>query len=993
MTDPKYINDYTEKTDIDDDDEVIIQEAKAGAVYGESYRVQSSNLNRVAKDSGDPIGFRDADAEVLLDFDETTRIITLDPVGSSYRVYYKGGKKIDVSLQQADTVADADGLTFFYYDDTGTWTKDSSVWEFGEDAPAALVLYDSVNNKGICWYELHGISMDADTHERLHTIDGTQVNPRDCILGSYTLQPASPTDSDFQFSFTSGTVVDEDIRRTHAAYTTTSYTVVYKDGAAGAWRISDGNTVPIIEGGSYAYWNELSGGVWQLTAATNGDYLVYWAFKTTATKTKYQQVFVPDQQKYSTLTEAQEASISNLDAETFLIVENAPLYKIIYRCGASYGTTGKVRPEEVVRLTGSKSELFGVGPANDHQELVNRDAADAHPESSIGVDNQLGSPTAALDVGDILRKTTSAQYFTGFDITENGDGSVDVDAGTVRLRSGDDPDAEFYSCGVAGQSSIALTDNDVNYIYAEYNIGSPQLNVGLDLTAINIRDSVALWAVTRIGTATHVVDLRGVTEDLPAGFAKRTTIAGLHEHAVGAELTETGTRNIAVSEGRFYIGADGQTTDAFDTSATDSFTTVYDDGASGWTRTTAQTTINNTQYDDGSGTLAAADNNKYIVHFVYIVRNTPDELFVKYGTAQYAKLADAQEAEAPTDLPPELDPHGSGILVGKVIIQKSATAFADVQSAWCNVFSVGPGSAAPGGSDGEVQYNNAGTFGADSGMSYNKAGALTLSGSVSAPTLACTNLNAYVSTLTMSATQVDVTTTSNGNINLTPNGTGKVTVGTYLDGQVGNASTYSDVYGDQGAFATGVGTDGLGYFGGTTGVPTSGKSVEVGYSLGASAGFIQAYDRDANSFIDIQFSGANVLLVTGGTVRWSADSSGNLVSSGGYLDGQVGNASNRNPVYATTGDYNADLTLADGADLVLATTAGTQIGTGATQKLGFWGATPVVQPSTTGTTAGFTAGTGTGVNDDSTFTGNTGTAAYTIGDLVLALKQAGILAS
>jgi hypothetical protein len=60
---------------------------------------------------------------------------------------------------------------------------------------------------------------------------------------------------------------------------------------------------------------------------------------------------------------------------------------------------------------------------------------------------------------------------------------------------------------------------------------------------------------------------------------------------------------------------------------------------------------------------------------------------------------------------------------------------------------------------------------------------------------------------------------------------------------------------------------------------------------------------------------------------------------------------------------------------------------------GFFGATPVVQPDTTGTTTGFTAGSGTAVLDDSTFTGNTGTAAYTIGDIVKALKDLGLLAA
>ena len=40
-----------------------------------------------------------------------------------------------------------------------------------------------------------------------------------------------------------------------------------------------------------------------------------------------------------------------------------------------------------------------------------------------------------------------------------------------------------------------------------------------------------------------------------------------------------------------------------------------------------------------------------------------------------------------------------------------------------------------------------------------------------------------------------------------------------------------------------------------------------------------------------------------------------------------------------------DTTLAEGVDLAVGTTTGSKIGTGATQKLGFFGVTPVVQPS------------------------------------------------
>jgi len=67
--------------------------------------------------------------------------------------------------------------------------------------------------------------------------------------------------------------------------------------------------------------------------------------------------------------------------------------------------------------------------------------------------------------------------------------------------------------------------------------------------------------------------------------------------------------------------------------------------------------------------------------------------------------------------------------------------------------------------------------------------------------------------------------------------------------------------------------------------------------------------------------------------------------------------------------------------------------TATSQVLGFYGVTGVVQPTTTGTTTGYGAGVSTAVTIDGTFTGNTGSTAYTIGDVVNALKKLGLMAA
>ena len=79
-------------------------------------------------------------------------------------------------------------------------------------------------------------------------------------------------------------------------------------------------------------------------------------------------------------------------------------------------------------------------------------------------------------------------------------------------------------------------------------------------------------------------------------------------------------------------------------------------------------------------------------------------------------------------------------------------------------------------------------------------------------------------------------------------------------------------------------------------------------------------------------------------------------------------------------------TFAEGIGIATGTTTGTKIGTATTQKIGFWNATPIVQPTTAVAAATVVSGAGGNVKHDDTFDG------YTVEQVVRALRNTGLLA-
>ena len=225
----------------------------------------------------------------------------------------------------------------------------------------------------------------------------------------------------------------------------------------------------------------------------------------------------------------------------------------------------------------------------------------------------------------------------------------------------------------------------MNYVYVEYNAGSPQV-VATTTKRTEEQTNVFLGTVYRIGTVLHITEsTRAVVGDHALQMIKRLRETMPFARVSGGVISEAGTRNIAITAGEWWENLTDFTTPAVDTSVAGTFGYYYADGIGGWTTVAASTQIDNTQYDDGSGTLATLSNNKYGVHWVY--QGQDGDFYVVYGTTN-GKLSVAESAGLPASLPPHFaEAHAR--LMGRVIIGKSDSAFADIASSFDSQFNLG----------------------------------------------------------------------------------------------------------------------------------------------------------------------------------------------------------------------------------------------------------------------------------------------------------------
>lgn len=324
----------------------------------------------------------DGSAKVTITYSAGDRKITLTPVSGSFKFWIDGVKFEKFSAQVSGAHANSTGKHFFYYDATGTLQVSTSAWSIVNRAvtPVAVVYYYLPLLDGICFYECHTADRTLEQHYRDHFSQGARyISGFD--LSGYT--PLTDSDAGVTFAVASGTIADEDIRRTLSAVADGGpYCGFYRTGAAGDWTFDDTLTLPFFASSTYPDYNNPNGGgagIWSLTMTPANDYAVYYLCAIPSVQTARQVILIPAQASYATLTAAQASNIGSLSWGTLPFEELAPLYKIIYRTNAGYGGTKKCRIEEVSAIKNSSVTVTGATGVTDHGLLTGLEDDD-HPQ-------------------------------------------------------------------------------------------------------------------------------------------------------------------------------------------------------------------------------------------------------------------------------------------------------------------------------------------------------------------------------------------------------------------------------------------------------------------------------------------------------------------------------------------------------------------------------------------------------------------------------------
>ena len=262
-------------------------------------------------------------------------------------------------------------------------------------------------------------------------------------------------------------------------------------------------------------------------------------------------------------------------------------------------------------------------------------------------------------------------------ITENS-GTITIgNDGTYNLFNYTDGSGVVHNYSING-GSFTPTTGGLSYIVANYNSGTPVIQMITDVSLINETTIIPVVTIYCDGVQCHILDWDQLGKALSNKLHQSIVKTQRYRRESGLTLGEQATRYVTISSGIVWVGANRQTPAAINSSV-DNLTFFYHVGGV-WT-TTPINQYNNTQYDNGTN-LVTLTNDRYAVNYVYRSVDNHKDVYILLGSGDYT-LNQAQASQPPS-LPSVVA--NTSILVGRIIIQKNASISAQIDSAFVTTF-------------------------------------------------------------------------------------------------------------------------------------------------------------------------------------------------------------------------------------------------------------------------------------------------------------------
>lgn len=227
-----------------------------------------------------------------------------------------------------------------------------------------------------------------------------------------------------------------------------------------------------------------------------------------------------------------------------------------------------------------------------------------------------------------------------------------------------------------------------SYIVANYNSGTPVLQLIEDVNLINESTIIPVFTINRVSTGVIYYDLNW--DGLGRGLSNR-----LHQKEVkttrfikqsGLAISELGTLNLSMTAGTVWYGALSKNLLSVDTLNDSPNSRIYLWSKVGgvWQRSNFLSTYNNTQYQGATG-LETLTANRYGINYIFrLISSTGEEIHTVLGVGDYTLAQANTNATILPDVPSFIS--NLCIWCGSIVIQKDATTATDIRQITTTTF-------------------------------------------------------------------------------------------------------------------------------------------------------------------------------------------------------------------------------------------------------------------------------------------------------------------